>query len=266
MKNMKRTHLAGKSTLVAIVNDIHFDLHDVPTWKAFRKWHKDHKPGKTVMLGDFLDLGMISRYGVHKDDPLYVIPQIKCFVQEANALALECGELVIVEGNHDERWSKYVNGQVPFTLRESIGLTLREQCYAQGLTKKAKWVTEDVKVRGVKCGPYLLRHGHNQARGFAGGGEYLAANKLKKSMGENEIFGHHHRAQLHCQTARGKTAIAIANPCMTGDHAYDIDPNWQRGFTVLELYGPDNKYATPHLIISQDGHFAYGGKVYDGNS
>jgi predicted phosphodiesterase len=257
---------SGKSEVVAIISDIHFDLHDVPTWNAFRKWHKKARPKKTIILGDFLDLGMISRYAIGKKNPLFVVPQIKCFVKEANELAKECGELIVVEGNHDERWAKYILGTVPFALRDTIGLTLKEQCIAQGLTKKVTWLQEDTKFKGLQCGPYLLRHGHNQARGFGGGGKHLAANHIDKSLGDNEIFGHHHRAQLHCKTARGKTAIAVANPCMTGDHDYDVDPNWQRGFTILELYGADNKFATPHLIIVQNGHFAYNGVVYDGNS
>lgn len=262
---MKRSAVATKSDVIAVISDIHFDLHDVPTWRAFRKWHKDTKPAKTVILGDFLDLGMVSRYSLHKDDPLFVIPQIKCFVAEANALAKECGELVVVEGNHDERWSNYILGNVPFALRDAVGLTLREQCLAQGLTNKVNWLREDVTTRGVPVGPFLLRHGHNQARGFGGGGKHLAANKIAKSMGQNEVFGHHHRGQMFCQTSRGKTAIAVANPCMTGDHAYNLDPDWQRGFTVLEVYGPGKKFATPHLVIAQEGHFAYNGRVYDGN-
>ena len=52
---------------------------------------------------------------------------------------------------------------------------------------------------------------------------------------------------------------------MTGDHEYNKDPDWQRGFTILELYGPDNMFASPYLVIMNDGHFAYRGKVYDGN-
>jgi predicted phosphodiesterase len=260
----KKTHL-NKSEIIAIVNDIHFDEHDVPTWRAFRKWHKDVRPAKTIMLGDFLDLGMVSRYTVGKTDPLFAIVQIKCFVKEANELIKECGELIVVEGNHDERWDKHVYGAIPSALRDAIGLSLREQCFAQGLDKKVKWVKEDVQVKGVQCGPFLLRHGHNQARGFGGGGKHLAANRIMKTLGQSEIFGHHHKVQMHCQTAQGKTAIAIANGCMTGNHGYDPDPNWQRGFCVLELYGPGNKYATPHPIIIQEGHFAYNGKVYNGN-
>ena len=173
----KKSAMTGKSEVIAIVNDIHFDLHDVPTWRAFRKWHADVRPSKTVMLGDFLDLGMISRYSAGKDDPLFVVPQIKCFVAEANALAQECKELIIVEGNHDQRWSKYIMGSTPAALRGTLGLTLKEQCYAQGLTKKASWIVEDTKVRGVKCGPFLLRHGHNVSNPL-----WIRSNSQKSSI------------------------------------------------------------------------------------
>jgi predicted phosphodiesterase len=260
----KRSAVSTKSEIVAIVSDIHFDMHDVPTWKAFRKWHADVKPAKTVILGDFLDLGMMSRYVQGMNDPLFAIPQIQMFVEEANALCEEAGELVVVEGNHDERWTRQVLGAASHVFRGAKGLTLKDQCLAQGLNPDVRWIIEDTLVRGVKCGPFVLRHGHNQSGRF-GGGKHLAANRLSRSMGVSEVFGHHHRGQVYAQTAHGKTAIAVANPCMTADHNYSKDPNWQRGFTILELYGPANSLANPYLVFIEDGHFAYHGKVYDGN-
>lgn len=257
--------LSNASKIVAICSDIHFDVHDPEAWAAFRKWHSDVRPWKTIVLGDFVDLGMMSRYVQGQHDPLFAIPQIQSFVKEANALAKECQELVIVEGNHDERWTKMICGNLPHIFRGAIGLTLKEQCEAQGLTKAVQWVKEDTINRGVRCGPFLLRHGHNQSGRF-GGGRHLAANRLTKTMGQSEIFGHFHQAQLMCQTAQGRQAIAISNPHLSGDHDYNKDPNWQKGFTILELYGPDHKYATPHLIVmSEGGHFAWNGKVYSGD-
>lgn len=253
-----------KSLRVAIVSDIHFDLHDVPTWNAFRQWHSDVQPDKTVILGDFVDIGMMSRWSQGSNDPLFVIPQIKCFVKEANALAEETGELIIVEGNHDERWARYINGDKPYVLQDALGLTLKDQCHAQGLTENLSWIREDTEVKGIECGPFVLRHGHNQAGRF-GGGKHLAANRISKSLGQCEVFGHHHRGQLYAQTAHGKTAIAIANPCMTGDHEYSKDPDWQRGFTILEVFGKKNEYATPYVVIMNEGKFAWNGTVYDGN-
>lgn len=261
----KKSAVSTKSELVAIVSDIHFDLHDQATWDAFKKWHADTKPSKVVVLGDFLDLGMMSRYVQGKDDPVFAIPQIQMFVREMNSLlkANPRGEIIVVEGNHDERWSKVVLGAVPHVFKDAIGLTLKDQCHNQGLDRSIKWLKEDTLVSGVKCGPFVLRHGHNQQAKF-GVGKHLAANRISKTLGVSEVFGHYHRAQMHCQTALGKTAIAIANPCMTGNHDYNKDPDWQRGFTILELYGPDNCYATPHVIVMNDGHFSWNGKVYDG--
>lgn len=262
-KSTKKSALSTKSEIVAIVSDIHFDLHDGPTWNAFCKWHKEVRPQKTVILGDFVDLGMMSRYTQGKDAPLHAIPQIKVFVAEANKLAA-VSEVIVVEGNHDERWSKFILGVAAYTFKDALGLTLEDQCRAQGLSDKVKWLREDTVVKGLQCGPFLLRHGHNQ-QGKFGAGKHLAATRLQKTLGQSEVFGHFHRGQMFAQTAQGRTAIAIANPCMTGDHDYAKDPDWQRGFTLLELYGPDNCYATPHLILVQDGHFAWNGKVYDGN-
>lgn len=266
MKKKKLSAVSTTSNLVAIVSDIHFDLHDPATWNAFKKWHNAVKPHKVVVLGDFLDLGMMSRYVQGKDDPMFAIPQIQLFVKEMNELVAKnpTGQFIVVEGNHDERWSRIVLGAVPSIFKGAIGLTLREQCMNQGLSTSIKWVKEDTLVAGVKCGPFMLRHGHNQAARF-GAGKHLAASRLAKTLGSSEVFGHHHKAQMFCQTALGKTAIAIANPCMTGNHDYNKDPDWQRGFTILELYGPDNCYATPHVIVMNDGHFAWNGKVYDGN-
>jgi predicted phosphodiesterase len=260
----KKSAVSTKSDVVAIVSDIHFDLHHEATWRAFRKWHADVRPAKTVILGDFVDLGMMSRYVQEVNAALHAIPQIKMFVREVNELSKEAKEVIVVEGNHDERWSKTIFGVAPAALRGALGLTLHDQCRAQGLNKNVKWLREDTITRGVRCGPFILRHGHNQQSRF-GGGKHLAANRLGKTMGLSEVFGHHHKAQVFCQTSLGRTAVAVANPCMTGDHEYNKDPDWQRGFTILELYGPDKCYANPFLVIMNEGHFAYNGKVYDGN-
>lgn len=262
-RRSKKSAVSSKANIVAIISDIHFDLHDEPTWRAFRKWHAEVKPSKTVILGDFLDFGMLSRYVQGIEDPVFAIPQIQTFIKEVNPLCKEAGEVYVVEGNHDERWSK-VLGVTPYIYRGAIGLSLKEQCLAQGLDPKIAWLREDTAVKGLQCGPFILRHGHNQSGRF-GGGKHLAANRLAKSLGTSEVFGHHHRAQMFCQTALGKTAVAISNPCMTGNHDYNKDPDWQRGFTILELYGPNNQYASPYVVVMNDGHFAWHGKIYDGN-
>lgn len=251
------------SRITAIVSDIHFDLHDPVVWRAFRRWHSYYQPYHTIFLGDFCDLGMLSVYKQGPDDPVFAIPQIKMFVREANALKKEANKVSILEGNHDERWQKLITGHLGASIKGAKGLSLKDQCYFQGLDPDINYYVETNDFRGIKIGDFLVRHGHNQAGRF-GGGKHLCMNRLMQTMGESEVLGHHHRAQMACQTHGGRTAISIANPHMTKPHSYSKDSNWQAGFTILEQYGSNYKNTTPHVIVAQDGAFAFGGKIFSG--
>lgn len=251
------------SRIVAVVSDIHFDLHHESTWRAFRLWHAHVRPWKTVILGDFVDFGMLSKYVQEASAPIHALPQIRCFVKEANQLVQECGELVVVEGNHDHRWSKAIAALSAAAFKGAIGLSLREQCRFQGLDERVRWVIEDAHVSGVEIAQFILRHGHNQSGRF-GGGKHLAANAIMKTLGQSTVMGHHHRAQMFCQTAFGKTSVAIANPCMTKEHEYAPGADWQRGFTVLELQAPRYEHATAYPVLIEKGKFAWGGRTYHG--
>lgn len=251
-----------RSQIISIVSDIHFDLHDIPTWRAFRKWHTYTKPHRTIILGDFLDLGMMSKFVPGAHDTRDPIAQIKCFVPEVNALAAEAGTVEVMEGNHDERWGKFVMGAAPDVLKDAKGLSLREQCLAQGMNPAIVWHREGLDDAGIKVGHIHYRHGHRQAGQF-GGGKHLCANRLMKSMGVSEGFGHFHRAQMFWQSAHGRTAVSVSNPCMTRPHDYaGAYPDWQLGFTKVEVV---NGHGFPYVIVMEKGVFAEGGRVYDGN-
>jgi predicted phosphodiesterase len=257
--------LAPASMLACVASDIHFDLHDPRVWRAFVRWVEDWRPRIIVLNGDVLDFGMLSPYPQESDAPTEAVAQIKCFVAEVNPLARLGGtRVVVVYGNHDERWSKMVCGAGPRAFKGALGLTLEEQCRAQGLDARVEWVKESKSTRGFLLGDVLIRHGHRQAGRF-GGGKYLAANRIAKNLGTAEVIGHHHRGQLHAQTAGGRTVVAVANPCMTVDHDYAPDADWQRGFSVVEMHAPDFKRATMYPIIMHGGVFAWGGRTYDGN-
>lgn len=250
-----------RSQIVSVVSDIHFDLHDVPTWRAYRKWHSRVRPARTIIGGDFLDLGMMSKFTPGAHDSRDPIAQIKCFVEEVNALVKEAGTVELIDGNHEERWAKYVLGAAPDVLKDAKGFSLREQCVAQGMSESVVWHQEGESFLGIQIGHITFRHGHKQSGRF-GGAKHLCANRITKSLGVSEAFGHHHRAQMFWQTAHGRTVVAIANPCMTKPHAYAQDADWQLGFSKYEIV---NGHAFPHVIVMNKGVFADGGRVYDGN-
>jgi len=252
----------SKSQLTFVVSDMHFDLHHPAAWEAFVRCVREEKPHRIVFNGDVFDFGQLSRYRQDAGDPLRAVEQIKCFLQELKRISPHVKELVFVEGNHDERWSKIVSSVPGEALAGAIGLSLREQCLAQGMPKSVIWIRESTKCRGFYVGPFLLRHAHKQAGRF-GGAIHIAANRLAKNNGQSEINGHHHRAQMFCRTAGGKTAVSIANGCMTIAHEYAPDADWQLSFTVIEEFGSNKATAFP-VVMEPEGSFAFRGKAYDG--
>lgn len=249
--------------VIAIVSDIHFDLHDEPTWYAFREWHAFVRPKHTVILGDFVDLGMLSRYEQGPEEPVFAIPQIRMFVREATALLRECDVLTICMGNHDDRWAKTIGALKPAALRGALGLSLQEQCEAQGLERspRVRWFTEGRDGPALMVAGYALHHGHTKS-GKWGGPKHLAASLLDKGNGQSQIVGHSHRAQLFMRGAFGRQSIAIANPAMCRPMTYANDPDWQRGWTALSMLAPDYRDVVPHVLIAHQGRVAWGGRTF----
>ncbi len=253
------------SRIVAICNDIHFDLHDVACWTAFRRWHSVVRPWKTILNGDLLDFAVLSRWALDSDTQMKVCPQILKMIEEVNPLADEAEHVVIREGNHDERWSN-IFGAVPApALVGLIGLRLEDQCRAQGLDGRIAWTRQDNEHDGIQVGQFKVNHGHKEA-GKHGAPLHLAANRITKTMGVCEVLGHSHRAQMVARSSYEKTAIVVSSPSLTHKHKYAQNPDWQNGFVTLDLSAPDYAHATPHLIIMENGRFSWGGLTFDGNT
>jgi hypothetical protein len=245
-----------KSRLCAVVSDIHFPHQHQAGWESFVQWCADWRPAHVVVNGDALDFESLSRFQKTPDN-VSAIAEIRVFVRELHRLVGLVGLVEVQEGNHDERWGHIVAAHAVH-LGGAIGLTLEEQCRFQGLDRRVKWTREDVLTLGTRVGPFRVRHGHKQSRGF--GPKHIAAGRLDKTLGDSEIVGHHHRAQLYCRAAFGKQAVAIANPSMTAPHNYAPGADWQTGFTVVECFG-DDATAYP-VVMTLDGRFAWGGRVY----
>lgn len=246
--------------ITAIVSDIHFPDHDKAVWGAFKKWVADVQPTRVVVLGDFIDLAAISRFSKSPKQSPYIAPEIKQSVKEFNWLKQHVDNLDIVFGNHEARYDSKLAECFGYAADGLVGLTLKEQLFAQGLNKNIKVYSESTHFRGINIGQFLLRHGDKQAGRVSG--KNIASIRLDKSLGESEIVGHHHTMQYVCRTNGDKCVMALVNPCMTVDHEYAVGAQWVRGFTILEQVTKD--WVTPHPIVVHKGKFAYGGKVYSG--
>ena len=247
-----------------VISDVHWPETHQATWNAFRKWHSVWKPNHTIVAGDGLDLPSLSTFTPDPEKEERALPGITGWVKELNALKKEAAKLTLIEGNHEERWFRKI---IAPAIRQTYGLagfSIEEQLRFQGLDQHIAYCVEDHTWTGIRCGQFLIRHGHRQSGRF--GAKHIAYNLLIKAAGmHSEIIGHHHQVQLHVQSSRmGRSRIGLTNGHMQTDQAWNGRGSWTRGFTILEL-DLNNDWATPHPIVIEDGRFAYAGRLYDGN-
>jgi hypothetical protein len=255
--------LCYDSRIVCVINDVHIPNQHPVAWAAFRAWHASVRPHETIVLGDGIDLAAASRFALDDKDTPFLVDEFKAFAREINALATECGTLTIAEGNHEARLMRSLAGVNATALRGLGGISFREIATANGLTAPVQWFRESLTEPGLVRGQFLLQHGDRQAGRF-GGGIHLGANSIAKSNGQSIVRGHHHRGQIFARTAYGKTAFGVASPCLVRDMDYagGQSADWQRGWSVLELAGPDYTLATPHVLFVIDGVVSWGGRTW----
>ncbi len=253
-----------KTHLACIFSDTHMDDHWEPGWRSFQRFVAETKPTLIVGAGDLVNMTPMSRWDKRPRDAVYAIKQMRYAIKEFNALLPYCKALTLMPGNHDQWWEKVILERGP-ALDGAKGLTVKDQMYAQGLNPKIRWVEETNDCPGLVIGKsgILVRHGHRTATSRVN----IAGSLLRNNATGSSIVGHHHRAELSFNTSLGVDRFAIANPHLSKEAPYAPWPNWQRGFTILELYGAarmrDCRFVSPHLVVMDKfGRFSYGGKVW----
>ena len=252
----------GKSTTSLVLSDIHFPYQDKKCWKAVKSFIQTNAIKDVYLNGDIFDLEALSTFLKGKDSAPHIVPEMKQGVSEINWIQEHIlGHVYFIPGNHEARWDKVLTAAFGPASKDLKLLSFGEQLYAQGMNKKVKYTPESIHNIGCRVGQFVIRHGDKQSSRY-GGGNNVAANRIRKTMGSSEIVGHYHVAQMMSQSFDGNTAIAIANPCLTGPHAYATGASWQQGFTILEQASCG--WVTPFVVVMHKSKFSYAGKVYCG--
>ncbi len=252
--------------LIGILSDIHFGITHEPTLAACEEWCKDVRPDELFLNGDTFDFSMLSTYPKSSDALTCAIEEVKIGVPVINRLHKYTKRIRIQYGNHDKRWEKTVLGANAQALKGSKGLTLADQCFAQGMDPRVEWCKETAALPGVwLSNDVVARHGDLQAGRF-GGSPNLCTNKLNKNNGVSELVGHHHKAQLAYRTAFDRTAFVMSLPTMADYEDYAPAADWQRGWAVLSMHkSPKSEGHTivqPSLVLVQEGLAMWGGRTY----
>ena len=232
-----------------VLSDIHITWHDKTALIAALQYGREKKATVIVLNGDTLDFFSVSKW---ENDPR----------QRDFAGELETGRAVLAqirkgfprariifkEGNHEERWSRYLRVKAP----ELLGVAEFELAK---LLRFDEYRIERVgEKRPIRLGQLNVLHGHEYS--------FPIANPVNPARGlftralAHSICGHLHQNSQHSEkTVEQKTIGTWSTGCLCDLHPeYRPQNKWSHGFAYVEVF-KDGKFEVANKFISN-------GKVY----
>ena len=258
-KNTSRPYKTG-----LILPDLHVPIHDPWTLVPILEYATTQWWDYCVQLGDFMDFNCISSFNDNtprrkmgetlRHDYACGNEVLDDIIVAVRAKNPAC-EVVILEGNHDERIERYIdkNPELEGIMEPPLMLDFERR----GVRWVRSWSRGEVYSIGKADFVHGLYHNIHHAK------------KTALAFGGPVFYAHVHDIQAYSEVLRGdnKTIMAQSMGCLcTLDQPYMRGkPNrWQQAFGVFHFY--DDGYFQPMTIpIFKHRFVGIGdGKVYDG--
>jgi len=205
------------------IGDTHIPYEEPEMIKCALAIIKAIEPTNVFLIGDIIDFYPVSRYA---KDPRRInslqdeVDKVYEFQSEVRKAAPK-SNIVYFEGNHEERFEKFLITRAP----ELYNLRMMEISELLRVKEFGIEYCDNLK----KVGDTAFTHGHI-IRKHSG----YTARAMAEEYG-TVLFGHTHRMGIyHRRDGRGNV-VAIENGCLC-----KLDPeylkgiaNWQHGFTVV---------------------------------
>lgn len=238
-------HIIDTVGVCGILGDVHIPYHDKPT---IERWVDECKRSgaKTLLLnGDVLDCYQVSD---HYRDPSK--PRMREEIERGRQFLeylrsqFPRTRIVFKEGNHDERFKRYLATRAPevFDL-EDVWLPNLLRASALGI----EWVADK---RVVMVGKLPVIHGHE----YRGGGGVQPSRWLYLRTGDSALTGHFHRTDHYTyRTVTDKEIGMWSVGCACHlKPAYAPLNQWTHGYAMCEV-GTGGEYHVHNRRILKDG-------------
>ena len=226
-----------------IISDLHFPYQDNKAITAALNHALKEKVNCILINGDLLDFAGISR---HERDwrqrTVYEeFESVRTFLK-----MLRCkfpkAKIVFKEGNHDERWEKWLFIKAPELFDDpEYKLEVR--------LRLAESKIDIVKNRRpVTIGKLTVLHGHEMAG--TSGGVNPARSTFVKTL-ESVLIGHFHKSSSHSETSMwGELKVTQSVGCLCGLHPQFMRVNkWNYGFAIVDLNIKTGEYQVENYKI-----------------
>ena len=243
------TPFVMSTSRILVISDLHFPYHSVQAITSALKYGKEKDVNGILILGDLMDFAMISRHEREwrQRKPHEEFEMARSFLQ---VLRDEFPKAMIVfkEGNHDERWEKWLYVKAP-ELFGDPEYTLETRLRLGEL--KIQIVKDR---RPVQIGKLTMLHGHEMPGGS--GGVNPARSTFLKTI-SSVVVGHYHRTSSHVETSFSGDVISVQSiGCLCTLTPYYMRINkHNHGFAYIDHDIKTGEYRMENLKIIK-------GKVY----
>lgn len=231
-----------KQSRILILSDLHFPYQDNKAIQLAINYGKEKKVDCVLINGDLIDFATISR---HEKDWRHRSVSVE-FEAVRNFLTelrrhFPKAKIVFKEGNHDERWEKWLFLKAPEIFDD-------KEFKLETRLRLGELHIDIVKDKlPVKIGKLNVLHGHELQ---GGGGVNPARATFLKTI-DNVLIGHCHRTSQHTEpTFGGSVIVTTSQGCLCGMYPMFARVNkWNLGFSFVELDIKTGNYRLDNLKI-----------------
>ncbi len=234
---------------VLVLSDIHVPYHDKGAVKLAIDYGIERKANCVLLNGDMMDFFGLSMW--EKDPRKRDVPgEVRAGRQLLKAIrgAFPKARIIFKEGNHEERWERYLRLKCP----ELLGLP--EFSWEEVYGLEAHNIEHVGDKRPIKIGKLTFIHGHEYRFSISNPVNPARGIFLKAQV--HTVAGHFHQSSNHSQKGLDQNVISTwSTGCLCEMHP-DYAPlnNWNLGFAFVDVFA-DGAFQVSNLRIIN-------GKVY----
>lgn len=239
---------------IASLSDIHIPYHDIEAISQVIKFLKKYKPSIIILNGDIADFYTVSHYDKNPEkrdavEEMKILTEFMLYIQQEFPKA----RLIFKEGNHEERWDKYIWKASPLMyklpqirLRGALELMHKERT-----NKKYKWEYVG-EQRPIMAGKLPILHGHELPKGISSPVN-MARGAFMRTM-HSVLVGHGHRSSHHVESNMFHKEVACwSQGCLCHLYpAYARINKWNHGFATIEV-SKDSNFQVKNYRVGPDG-------------
>lgn len=233
----------GRTTFV--ISDMHMPFHDREVWATKMAMIRFLRPENVVIVGDLLDCYAVSFFPKDPGRKTRILDELNDALPCLDELeSLRVPNVIVLEGNHEERLRRLVIGQVPAL---------------DGMVKTIPEILR-IKERGWTWVPYkhsfsigAMRYSHDFSR-FG----INAARQALLDVGRNVTFGHSHRLGIAYQGQIEDDGHVAMNVGWGGDfeqvdyaHRDRARRDWMHGCGIVDE--DENGHVWPQAVAIING-------------